>query len=107
MAYSLENGGERKAAARDLAKLLLGEARRLALQFETILALDPAAFQEAAGAFAEIVEDLRTAATPCVARRLRAASRSGCSTAAISKVSSSTSSGFFPRAPRSKISITA
>jgi hypothetical protein len=64
MAYSLEHGGERKAAARDLAKLLLGEARRLALQFETILTLDPAAFQEAVGAFAEIVEDLRTAANP-------------------------------------------
>jgi hypothetical protein len=60
MAYNPdEDGGERRAAARDLARMLLGEARRLALQFETILTLDPATFQEAAGELAALVEELR------------------------------------------------
>jgi hypothetical protein len=61
MAYSPDGDGERRGAARDLAKLLLGEARRLALQFETIFTLDPAAFHAAVDEFAGIVEDLRAA----------------------------------------------
>jgi hypothetical protein len=62
MAYNAEMDGERRAAARDLAKMLLAEARRLALQFESILALDPAAFHEAAADFAALAEDLAGAA---------------------------------------------
>jgi hypothetical protein len=60
MAYNADMDSERRAAARDLAKLLLAEARRLALQFESIQALDPAAFHEAVAGFATLVEDLRT-----------------------------------------------
>jgi hypothetical protein len=59
MAYNLEEEEARRAAARDLAKMLLGEARRLTLQFETILTLDPGAFHDAAAEFAGLVETLR------------------------------------------------
>jgi hypothetical protein len=59
MAYTSDEEVERKAAARDLAKLLLGEARRLVLQFESILTLDAAAYQDAVAELAASVEDLR------------------------------------------------
>jgi hypothetical protein len=62
MAYNPDIDGERGAAARDLAKLLLGEARRLALQFESVLALDPQAFHDAVDDLAAMVEDLRVRA---------------------------------------------
>jgi len=61
MAYNQDE--EREAAARQLAKMLLGEARRLALQFQTILTLDAGVHQEAVDEFAALVEDLRSGAT--------------------------------------------
>ena len=62
MAYNPDDDDERRAAARDLAKMLLGEARRLTLQFETILTLDPATFQQAVSDFAALVDAMRTEA---------------------------------------------
>ena len=59
MAYNPDLDSEREAAARDLAKLLLGEARRLTLQFESVLALDSGAFHDAVADLAALVEDLR------------------------------------------------
>ena len=60
MAYNSEEDDVRRAAARDLAKMLLGEARRLTLQFETILTLDPTAFHEAVSDLAALVDALRS-----------------------------------------------
>lgn len=62
MAYNPDDDDVRRAAARDLAKMLLGEARRLTLQFETILTLDPATFQQAVSDFAALVDAMRTEA---------------------------------------------
>ncbi|MCW2275909.1 hypothetical protein GJ654_15780 [Rhodoblastus acidophilus] len=59
MAYNPEDDEMRRAAARDLAKMLLSEAKRLTLQFETIQTLDPATFQDAVAEFAARVETLR------------------------------------------------
>jgi len=62
MAYNHEEEEARRAAARDLAKMLLGEAKRLTLQFETISTLDPVAFQEAVSDLAALVDNLRAEA---------------------------------------------
>lgn len=59
MAYNHEEEDARRAAARDLAKMLLGEARRLTLQFEAIQTLDPVAFHEAVADLAALVDTLR------------------------------------------------
>jgi hypothetical protein len=59
MAYNAEEDEMRRAAARDLAKMLLVEARRLTLQFETILTLDAAAFHDAVSDLATLVDSLR------------------------------------------------
>ncbi len=59
MSYISEDNDERGAAARDLARMLLGEARRLALQFESVRTLDPTAFHEAVADLAALVEELR------------------------------------------------
>jgi hypothetical protein len=59
MAYNGEEDDERRAAARNLAHMLLGEARRLTLQFEAIRALDATVFHEAAADFGALLDDLR------------------------------------------------
>lgn len=59
MAYNHEEEEARRAAARDLAKMLLGEARRLTLQFEAIQTLDPVAFHEAVSDLSALVDTLR------------------------------------------------
>jgi len=64
MAYNCEEDEVRRAAARDLAKILLGEARRLTLQFETILTLDATAFHEAVSDLAALVDSLRNGPAP-------------------------------------------
>ncbi|MBB4198566.1 hypothetical protein CCR94_18710 [Rhodoblastus sphagnicola] len=64
MSYNQDEDSEREGAARHLAKMLLGEARRLALQFESILTLDAAVFHEATADLAALVEGLRSQAGP-------------------------------------------